>query len=82
LCRADELPAVFDARLTPSELLALLKAATVRYARDTRGWWLVAWTLPLFRGASFGLWVRQDRRRIAGQYRSSQFQQCSDWNPG
>lgn len=32
------------------------------YLYDDEGWWIVAWTFPLGSGASWGLWVREDKR--------------------
>lgn len=36
--------------------------ATVQYLFDDDGWWIVSWTFPLGSGASWGLWVRGDKR--------------------
>jgi len=63
LTRDGDMIAVFGAPLTLGEFFGMLRASTVRVGRDDAGWWLVTWTLPLFRGGSFGLWVRKSRRQ-------------------
>lgn len=39
--------------------------AMLAYEADDQGWWIVGWIKPFMGGASWGLWIRPDKRRTA-----------------
>jgi hypothetical protein len=49
------------------EFMALIRPLTLWYLADTDGWWMVAYTAPLFNGATYGLWARADCRGARGR---------------
>lgn len=54
----------------PQPLAAFVKDFTdpvtdLVYDADEQGWWIVGWVKPFMAGASWGLWVRPDKRGSA-----------------
>jgi hypothetical protein len=66
----NELEKIFGT--TPQPVAGFLSAftasdVTLFYDADDQGWWVVSWVKPFLAGASWGLWIRADRRGQAEQ---------------
>lgn len=69
LVNDDDLVKLFGS--CPQPLNAFVKDFTdpvtdLVYEADEQGWWVVGWVKPFMAGASWGLWVRPDKRGSAG----------------